>query len=288
MNTFKRLASGLLVPVDREVAGSPVKDRVYYKGSPDMAWLKDLLQGGINPVRRTVDYSHRPLDWRDRVRGLADYEVIKSYKEQRPFPTDDEVASVIRAVNKHHSDTLYLVYNATAATTAAPVKQPTGTAIRTMMQLKCATTPTTPGIVEWGCSFDGNAAATPGQVELIETGAVGATVLSTAYATTDVQPYNNASAPANTSGTSGVPLNLGTSASGFSTAAVTEGSTTASRMADAQLIAPTNQYLKQWPLGREFQFGYYAAAAAAVQNYLRVRATFGTTINMYVYVVFLI
>src|SRR5690242_16652197 len=30
----------------------------------------------------------------------------------------------------------YIVYNAAMATTAAPVKQPTGTAIRTMMQLK--------------------------------------------------------------------------------------------------------------------------------------------------------
>lgn len=171
----------------------------------------------------------------------------------------------------------YIVYNSAMATTAAPVKQPTGTAIRTMMQLKPAT-----GVIirpiAWGCSFDGSAAATPGLLELIETGAVGATSLTTAYAAADVQPYGDANAPANTAGTSGVPLNLGTSASGFSTAAVTEGSTVASRMADVQLIAPTNQYSQQWPLGREFE--------CVPGNYLRVRATFGTTINMICWVIF--
>jgi len=178
----------------------------------------------------------------------------------------------------------YIVYNAAMATTAAPVKQPTGTAIRTMMQLKCAT-----GyfgkVIEWGCSFDGSAAATPGQIELIETGTVGATSLSTAYAVADIQPWEDPNSPPNTSGTSGVPYNLGTSASGFSTASVTEGSTTASRMLDTQLIAPTNQYIKQFPLGREPGYGYYAAGAAAAINYLRVRMTFGTTINTNCYVI---
>lgn len=177
----------------------------------------------------------------------------------------------------------YIVYNAAMATTAAPVKQPTGTAIRTMMQLKCAT-----GyfgrVFEWGCSFDGSAAATPGAIELIETGTVGATALSAAYAAADIQPYEDPNSPANTAGTGGVPFNLGTSASGFATAAVTEGSTTASRMLDYQLVAPTNQYVKQFPLGREPGYGYYAAGAAAAINYLRCRMTFGTTVNAAIYV----
>jgi len=178
----------------------------------------------------------------------------------------------------------YMVYNGAMATTAAPVKQPTGTAIRTMMQLKPAT-----GyfgkVIEWGASFDGSAAATPGQVELVETGTVGATSLSTAYAVADIQPFEDPNSPANTTGTSGVPFNLGTSASGFSTAAVTEGSTTATRMLDVQMLPPTGPYLKQFPLGREPGYGYYAAAAAAAQNYLRVRATFVTTVNMTAYVI---
>lgn len=170
----------------------------------------------------------------------------------------------------------YIVYNSAMATTAAPVKQPTGTAIRTMMQLKPAT-----GVIirpiAWGISFDGAAAAVGGNVELIETD-VGATSLSTAYAAADIQPYGDANAPANTAGTSGVPLNLGTSASGFSTGAVTEGSTTASRMSDLQIIQPTTQYSIQWPLGREFE--------CIPQRFLRVRVTFGTSVNMYCFIIF--
>jgi hypothetical protein len=170
----------------------------------------------------------------------------------------------------------YIVYNSAMVTTAAPVKQPTGAAVRTMMQLKPAA-----GIIlrpiAWGCSFDASSAATPGQVELVETD-VGATALSTAYAAADIQPYGDPNAPANTAGTSGVPLNLGTSASGFSTAAVTEGTPTVSRMADMQIVAPTNQYVYQWPLSREFEL--------VPGRFLRVRMTFGTTVNAWCFVIF--
>lgn len=169
----------------------------------------------------------------------------------------------------------YIVYNSAMATTAAPVKQPTGTAIRTMMQLKPAT-----GYiirpVAWGCSFDGSVAATPGVVELVETDV--ACTITTAFAAADVQLYGNALAPANTAGSSGTPLNLATTASGFATAAGTEGTTTATRMADVQLIAPTNQYVYQWPLSREFE--------VQPQKFLRVRVTFAATINMICWVVF--
>jgi hypothetical protein len=170
----------------------------------------------------------------------------------------------------------YLVYNSALATTAAPVKQPTGTAIRTMLQLKFATG--SPGrIVEWGCSFDGSAAATPGIVELVETGTVFAT-MSTAFAAADVQPYGDFNADANTAGATGNPLNLATTASGFATAAVTEGTVTTTRTADVQLIAPTTQYKYQWPLNREF--------VVKPQNALRVRMTFGTSVNALIYLVF--
>ncbi len=169
----------------------------------------------------------------------------------------------------------YIVYNSAMATTAAPVKQPTGSAIRTMMQLRFAT-----GVIArpiaWGCSFDGSAAATPGQIELIEVDV--AATMSTAYAAADIQPYGDANAPANTAGAGGVPLNLSTTTSGFATAAVTEGTPTASRMADLQMVAPTNQYVYTWPLSREFE--------CKPQSYLRVRVTFGTTINMYCFIIF--
>lgn len=170
----------------------------------------------------------------------------------------------------------YIVYNSAMATTAAPVSQPTGTAIRTMMQLKFATG-VQARIIAFGCSFDGSAAATPGKVELVETGAILCTI-TTAFAAADVQPWGDPNATANTAGTSGVPLNLGTSASGFATAAGTEGTTVASRMAWCNLVAPTNQFDYQFPLGREFE--------VVPGNALRVRVTFAATVNMITYVIF--
>lgn len=172
----------------------------------------------------------------------------------------------------------YLIHNSAMVTTAAPVAQPTGTAIRTMMQLKTAT-----GYcgkpVAWGASFDSVTAIAPGKLELVETD-VGATSLTTAFAVADIQQYSNPNTNfANTSGTSGVPFNLGTSASGFSTAAVTEGTPTASRMADVQQFDPAfTPYGPQWwPLSREFEL--------IPQRFLRVRATFGTTTNLIVWVI---
>lgn len=178
----------------------------------------------------------------------------------------------------------YIVYNSAMVTTAAPVAQPTGTAIRTMMQLKPASVASGGSDVllipiAWGISFDGSTAATPGKVELVQTD-VAATSLSTAYAAADIQPYGDWNTPANAgaSATTELPLNRGTSASGFSTGAVTEGTITATRMADVHLIAPTNQFDMQWPLGREFM--------VKPGLFLRVRVTFAATVNMICYVIF--
>lgn len=172
----------------------------------------------------------------------------------------------------------YLIHNSAQATTAAPVKQPTGTAIRTMMQLAPASGVAV-RLIEWGCSFDAFAAAAPGQVEVFAT-TVAATALSTAYAVGDIQPYGDPNAAANTAGTSGVPFNLGTSLSGFSTAAITEGTVANARMFDAQLIAPTAQYKWQAPLGREPEIN-----GKATVEFLRIRMTFAASVNAYCYVI---
>src|SRR5580704_11734273 len=79
----------------------------------------------------------------------------------------------------------YLFYNGAMQTTAAPAKVTTGTAIKTMLQMK----PVVPcRVTEWGWSFDGSAAATPGVVELVETGTIFGTV--TAYVTGDLTRYD--------------------------------------------------------------------------------------------------
>jgi hypothetical protein len=169
----------------------------------------------------------------------------------------------------------YMVFNGPMALGSAPTKQPTGTAIRTMMQL-CPAAGRIIRPIGWGCSFDGAVAATGGQVELIEVNV--AATMSTAYAAADVQPYGDPNAPANTAGVSGEPLNLSTTTSGFATAAVTEGVPTASRMADLQIVQPTNQYLLQWPLGREFE--------CIPGRFLRVRVTFAVSVGMYCFIIF--
>jgi hypothetical protein len=167
----------------------------------------------------------------------------------------------------------YLVHNSAMVTTAAPVKQPTGTAVRTMMQLAPSASVGFMKIHEWGFSLDSYAIA--GEVELLDAGQVFAT-MSTAYAVADIQPHNDAEGVANTSGSTGLPLNLGTSLSGFATASVTEGSVSAARMKDLQLN-PAGPYVKQWPLDLEPQI--------IGGNGLRVRMTFGTTVNAYIYAI---
>lgn len=165
----------------------------------------------------------------------------------------------------------YGVWNGPMPTTAALVKVTTGTAIKTMLQLVAAVPIR---VVEWGACFDGTAAATPVECELIDTQAIAATV--TAYAVADVFPYSNPNDPANTAGSTGTPLNLGTALSGYT--ATVEGTTTATRLGDYQQIAPTNQYVHQWPLSREF--------GVAAGKVLRIRMTTGTAINALCYVIF--
>lgn len=163
----------------------------------------------------------------------------------------------------------YFVANSAVQTTAAPVKQPTGTAIRTMMQLKAGQAGLL--IAAWGCSFDGSAAATPGQVELFE--CTVAATMSTAYANADIQPWDDS----NIANASNVPIDTtSTSTSGFATAAVTEGTVTTVRSFDNQMVAPTNQYVQQFPLGREPHL--------IKGNFLRVRMTFGASVNAYIWV----
>lgn len=164
----------------------------------------------------------------------------------------------------------YLFQNSAKNTTAAPVKVATGTAIKTMLQLK----PIVPcRIIEWGCSFDGSAAATPGEVELIEVD-VAATV--TAFVAADITPYDAEALQFNSGDPTSNYITVSTSGSGYTASA--EGTVTVVRNLDGpQLIAPTNQYVKQFPLGRE--------PLVQAAKFARVRVTFGTAINAYCYMI---
>ena len=159
---------------------------------------------------------------------------------------------------------LYWAGNGAMPTTAEFVPVATGTAIKTLLQIS---TPSTRAIkvVEWGISFDGSAAAAPVRCELIQTD-VAATV--TAHVAAGVQPYEDPGAPASL-------MTLGVANTGYTASA--EGTITATRHADLQFVSPTTQYVKQWPLGREFQL--------PISKFLRVRVKAAAGINAYCYIV---
>lgn len=158
---------------------------------------------------------------------------------------------------------LYLIANGPMPTTAAQAAVTTGIAIKTLLQIKPLVTAR---IVEWGVSFDGSAAATPIKVELCET-STAATV--TASAEDDITKYDDPNAVAAT------VLSLGTTATGYTASG--EGSIAAVRMFDVQFIAPTNQYVKQFPLGRE--------PRVYLNKFGRIRVTAGAAVNAYAYMV---
>lgn len=164
---------------------------------------------------------------------------------------------------------LYLIANGPSPTTAAQVAVTTGTAIKTMLQVKPSAT-IVAKIVEWGISFDGSAAGTPIKVELIETD-VAATVTASALA--DIVKLDTAALAGGDQTTNLIVI--GTSATGYT--GTVEGSTTAARVLDVQFIAPTNQYVKQFPLGRE--------PVIQISKFARIRVTAGTAVNAYCYMV---
>lgn len=153
----------------------------------------------------------------------------------------------------------YWAHNGHMVTTAPPTKVTTGTSTKTMLQIAAPSTRCLT-VVKWGISFDGSAAGVPIQCELIETGSIAATV--TAFTAGDIQNYSDPNAPTSL-------VVLGTSASGFT--ASSEGATTSTRYADLQQVQPTNQYVWEWSLGREFQ--------VKAGNILRVRVTAAVAVN---------
>jgi len=83
---------------------------------------------------------------------------------------------------------LYLIANGPMPTTAAQAVVTTGTAIKTMLQIKLGTQ-NKGCVVEWGISFDGAAEAARIKCELLETGTVFATV--TASAAADITKFGD-------------------------------------------------------------------------------------------------
>lgn len=165
---------------------------------------------------------------------------------------------------------LYLIANGPMPTTAAFATVTTGTAIKTMLQVKAGTTLPLK-IKEWGISFDGSAAAIPIKVELMESGTVAATV--TASVANDIMKLDGNALTGGDPTTNLIPV--GTTSTGYTSSA--EGTITAVRTFDVQLVAPTNQYVKQFPLGLE--------PIINLSSFARIRVTAGAAVNAYCYMI---
>lgn len=161
---------------------------------------------------------------------------------------------------------LYKIHNGPMPTTAAQLPVTTGTAIKTLLQIKpfnaCK-------IVEWGVSFNGSAAATPIKVELVDTGTVFGTVTSSADA--DILKYDSTENAV----ASVVGLTLGTTATGYT--CTSEGTITSTRVFESEFVAPTNGFSKQYPLGRE--------PKCIIGNAVRIRVTAGAAVDAYAWMV---
>lgn len=164
---------------------------------------------------------------------------------------------------------LFLIFNGAASGAAAPVAVTTGTAIKTMLQVEPSAT-LVAKIVEWGISFDGSAAATPIKVELVETSGA-ATVTATASA--DITKLDG-DAQAGGDPTTNL-IQVGTTNTGYTASG--EGTPGTCRIFDLQYIAPTSQYVKQFPLGRE--------PMIQISKFCRIRVTAGAAVNCYTYMI---
>lgn len=166
---------------------------------------------------------------------------------------------------------LYKIYNFASPTTAAPSLVTTGTSIKTMLQVKPSATVIS-RIVEWGYWLDSSAAATSAKIELIEVD-VPATV--TAHVAAGIVKYD-ANALMGGDPTTNL-IQVGTSATGYTSTA--EGTVTASRLLDLQIQTTSTSFVTgQWvqiPLGRE--------PVLQVNQFGRIRVTFGTAVNMACY-----
>ncbi|MFF5404629.1 hypothetical protein ACFY8K_16690 [Streptomyces misionensis] len=152
-------------------------------------------------------------------------------------------------------------------TTATQPKVTTGTATKTMLQIALPSTRQIQ-LISWGFTLDA-VPASAGQVELIQTD-VAATV--TAHVASGVQPLDP-NAPASL-------MTLSTTGTGYT--ATAEGTVTATRTFDANLVPGT---AGATDINYVYQFMPDERPIVAAGRFLRVRATFGAAVNMTCFVV---
>jgi hypothetical protein len=163
---------------------------------------------------------------------------------------------------------LYKIFNGPMPTTGSQVAVTTGTSLKTLLQVKPGATQIIK-VREWGISFNGSAAATPGVVTLAVTDTA-ATV--TAHAAAGIHKYDSEALAAGDPTTS--IFAVGTTSTGYTASG--EGTVGTHRICESHLIAPTNQLIYQFPLGVAF--------VVQPGEFLRLRTTFAAAIDAICYV----
>lgn len=152
----------------------------------------------------------------------------------------------------------FTAYNGAAPTTAALVPVTTGTAIKTMLQIAPPATLELE-VVAWGICFDSATFGTKIRCELVETDVAST---GTAHVAAGIVKVTD---PAGL----GSQVTLSTTTTSYT--ATVEGTTTASRLLDYQLVDQSGAYSFTWPLGN------YPVVAAS--KFLRVRVTATAAVN---------
>jgi hypothetical protein len=173
----------------------------------------------------------------------------------------------------------YIVHTGTMQTSLAapPTITPANATLQTLMQLKGAQPFR---VIQFGISFSQSspAAAQPGSVELVDTGTVSCNNTLTAYGTGDIMPWGDPNPPANSSGSSGTPFNLSSTASGFYASGTDSSTPSINRILWSGLIDPVyGPFDLPFPQGRE--------PGMAAGNILRFRVKFPTGVPTYAYMI---
>lgn len=121
-------------------------------------------------------------------------------------------------------------------------------------------------IIEWGVSFNGSAAGTPGVCTLAQASA--ASTGLTTHSTATIMPVGDSA--------KGSSLTMGAAASGFGAVAIVTNTT--ERQFAGCFIGQTSQYEKQFPLGRDY--------VVSPSKFLQLRINTAATLTAIAYIVF--
>lgn len=151
----------------------------------------------------------------------------------------------------------YTFFNGALPTTAVLTPVTTGTSLKTMLQVA---TPSTLeiDIISWGISFSGASFGTKVQCELIDTDAAATVTTGSGHIIRTTGPAQLAS-----------QVTVGTSATGFTSS--NEGTPTATRPLDVQLVDGSAGYSYTWSLGNY--------PRVAVSRFLRIRVSTASAVN---------